>query len=118
VWWFTLVIAATWEAEIGRIAIQCQLRQKASATQSQSLNLSIVIHHLSYVEGKNWRILVQARLGKNESSYSTTPKAKRVEGMVEHLPIILKLLISNCSTDKTVLIQEKVYLAICTYEYI
>jgi hypothetical protein len=71
--WPTLVILATREAEIGRIMVQAQPRDKVCKTTSQSISWEwccTPICHPSYAESINWRIVVQASLGiKGETLY-------------------------------------------------
>jgi hypothetical protein len=66
--WLTPVILTTWEAEIGRTAIQGQPQKKVSETPI-STNKKLGICHLSYEGSINSRIMVQDGPGINTRPY-------------------------------------------------
>jgi hypothetical protein len=80
---FTLVIIATWEADIGRIMIQGQSRQHKICKVPSQLNGKIAGHgstHLSSQqcqEAKNRIISIQAGLYKKQDPISMIIRAER-----------------------------------------
>jgi hypothetical protein len=71
------VILATQEAEIGRIMVQGQPRQKSCETPFPRLGVVACVCHPSYLESVNGRILIQASLGINSRLYLKQKKKKR-----------------------------------------
>jgi hypothetical protein len=70
--WLIPVIPTTQEAEIGRITVQGQPRQKVSETPIPIKKSGVVLGacNPSYIEGINRRIMVQVGQGKNMRPYS------------------------------------------------
>jgi hypothetical protein len=69
-WWLIPVILATQEAQIRRIKVQSQVRQKVALINKSA-------YYPSDMGGINKKIMVQPSLGINIKPYSKTPKAKR-----------------------------------------
>jgi hypothetical protein len=103
--WLTPVISATQEAEIGRIAVQGQPRQKISKNTPQQINMSwscmTNIPAMSEAEGKGSH---PSQLGQKMRHYlKNNLKSKRTRGMaqvVHSLPSKCRDLSLNFSTSK------------------
>jgi hypothetical protein len=88
-WWFTPVVLATWEVEIGRIEIPGQLGQKFLETPFQPIKRWCASVNLDYLGSINRRIaIVQACLGIKQDPVSKVIKAKAewAGGMVLESP--------------------------------
>jgi hypothetical protein len=96
------VIPATWEATIGRIAVQSHPAQKVWETPiltNQKLGM-LCAHHPRCGGRIHRRIMVQASLGKNQDLILKMTQAKKVSGMaqvVQCLPCKGETLSSNPS---------------------
>jgi hypothetical protein len=68
VWWFTSVIPAAQEAEIGRIVFEASLGKKSERPISINKKLGVVVHtcHPSYAGSMRIWMAIQAHAGTKE----------------------------------------------------